>query len=130
MRVFLSMLSNSLLSEFACESATGVATHSVLTIHFILFAIRKTPLAFHKLFRFSVFSRSGAMTGKKVIRMGDHPIAWTQCIGNGRSFYTAIGHRPEGYSEPNTNKLLQQGVAWAAGLGENHCRGGKESGER
>jgi type 1 glutamine amidotransferase len=70
------------------------------------------------------------MTGKKDIRMGDHPIAWTQCIGNGRSFYTAIGHRPEGYSEPNTNKLLEQGVAWAAGLGESHCRGGKESGGR
>jgi type 1 glutamine amidotransferase len=68
------------------------------------------------------------MTGKKDIRMGDHPIAWTQCIGNGRSFYTAIGHRPEGYSEPNTNKLLEQGVAWAAGLGESACRTGKESG--
>jgi type 1 glutamine amidotransferase len=68
------------------------------------------------------------MTGKKDIRMGDHPIAWTQCIGNGRSFYTAIGHRPEGYSEPNTNKLLEQGVAWAAGLGESACRAGKESG--
>ena len=68
------------------------------------------------------------MTGKKDIRMGDHPIAWTQCIGNGRSFYTAIGHRPEGYSEPNTNKLIEQGVAWAAGLGESACRAGKESG--
>jgi len=68
------------------------------------------------------------MTGKKDIRMGDHPIAWTQCIGNGRSFYTAIGHRPEGYSESNTNKLIEQGVAWAAGLGESRCHGGKESG--
>jgi type 1 glutamine amidotransferase len=67
------------------------------------------------------------MTGKMSIRMGDHPIAWTQCIGNGRSFYTAIGHRPEGYSEPNTQKLLQQGVAWAAGLGQSSCRAGKET---
>lgn len=66
------------------------------------------------------------MTGKVDIRMGDHPIAWTQCVGNGRSFYTAIGHRPEGYSEPNTNKLIEQGVAWAAGLGQSSCQDGKE----
>jgi type 1 glutamine amidotransferase len=55
------------------------------------------------------------------LRMGDHPIAWTQCIGKGRSFYTAIGHRPESYAEPNTNRLIQQGVAWAAGLGRDSC---------
>ena len=66
------------------------------------------------------------MTGKMNIRMGDHPIAWTRCIGNGRSFYTAIGHRPESYSEPNTSKLLEQGVAWAAGLGQTTCQAGKE----
>ncbi len=66
------------------------------------------------------------MTGKIDIRMGDHPIAWTQCIGNGRSFYTAIGHRPESYTEPNTSKLMERGVAWAAGLGQSSCRDGKE----
>jgi type 1 glutamine amidotransferase len=70
------------------------------------------------------------MTGKIDIRMGDHPIAWTQCIGNGRSFYTAIGHRPESYTEPNTSKLMERGVAWAAGLGQSSCRDGKESDER
>jgi uncharacterized protein len=56
------------------------------------------------------------------LRMGDHPIAWTQCIGKGRSFYTAIGHRPESYAETNTNRLIQQGVAWAAGLEPGSCR--------
>jgi type 1 glutamine amidotransferase len=66
------------------------------------------------------------MTGKVDIRMGYHPIAWTQCVGNGRSFYTAIGHRPEGYSEANTSKLMEQGVAWAAGLGQSSCQAGKE----
>ena len=60
--------------------------------------------------------------GKLDLRMGDHPIAWTQCLGKGRSFYTAIGHRPESYSEPNTNRLIGQGVAWAAGLGPGACR--------
>ncbi len=62
------------------------------------------------------------MAGKLDLRMGDHPIAWTQCLGKGRSFYTAIGHRPESYNEPNTNRLIGQGVAWAAGLGQSACQ--------
>lgn len=62
---------------------------------------------------------------KQDLRMGDHPIAWTRCIGKGRSFYTAIGHRPENYSEPNTVKLIQNGIAWAAGLVGNSCPAGK-----
>ena len=61
------------------------------------------------------------------IRMGtDHPIAWTRCIGNGRSFYSAIGHRPESYSEPHSVTLLENGIAWSAGLGETKCADGKE----
>jgi len=61
------------------------------------------------------------------LRMGDHPIAWTQCIRDGRAFYTAIGHRPESYSEPHALRLLQRGIAWAAGRGETRCRGGEET---
>jgi uncharacterized protein len=49
------------------------------------------------------------------IDMGaDHPIVWTKCVGKGRSFYSAIGHRPEVYSEPNHLKLFEQAVDWAA----------------
>ena len=62
-----------------------------------------------------------AMSGKMDLRMGDHPIAWTQCVGKGRSFYSAIGHRPEGYAEPNTNKLIEQGVAWVADHSHKAC---------
>ena len=65
--------------------------------------------------------------GGRDIRMGDHPIAWIRCIGSARSFYTAIGHRPESYTEPNSARLLEQGIAWAAGLGETRCRKGKET---
>ena len=60
------------------------------------------------------------------IRMGDHPIAWTRCVGDGRSFYSAIGHRPETYAEPHHVRLLEQAIAWAAGAGETRCRAGKE----
>jgi type 1 glutamine amidotransferase len=60
------------------------------------------------------------------LMMGDHPIAWTSCLGNGRSFYSAIGHRPENYAEPNSLRLLENGIAWAAGQGPTRCRAGKE----
>jgi hypothetical protein len=60
------------------------------------------------------------------LRMGDHPIAWSRCVGNGRSFYSAIGHRPETYSESHHVKLLEQAIVWAAGKGETLCRSGKE----
>jgi type 1 glutamine amidotransferase len=48
------------------------------------------------------------------LRMGDHPIAWTNCLGKGRMFYSAIGHRPETYSQPQNVALLEAAVDWAA----------------
>jgi type 1 glutamine amidotransferase len=60
--------------------------------------------------------------GGEDLRMGrDHPIAWTRCIGRGRSFYSAIGHRPETYSEPHHVRLLEQAIVWAAGQGQDQC---------
>ena len=61
------------------------------------------------------------------LRMGDdHPIVWTRCVGDGRVFYTAIGHRPEVYNVPQTIRLLKDGVVWAAGKGNSTCSFGKE----
>ena len=49
------------------------------------------------------------------LRMGeDHPIAWTNCVGKGRMFYSAIGHMPETYSQPQNVALLEAAVDWAA----------------
>ena len=47
----------------------------------------------------------------------DHPIAWTNCIGRGRMFYSAIGHLPETYSDPRYVSLLEAAVPWAAQKG-------------
>ncbi|MCE7796332.1 ThuA domain-containing protein [Sphingobium sufflavum] len=50
------------------------------------------------------------------LRMGDdHPVAWTRCIGKGRMFYSAIGHRPETYSEPHYVTMLENALGWATG---------------
>lgn len=59
------------------------------------------------------------------LRMGDdHPIAWTRCVGEGRSFYSAIGHRPEVYHMPENLILLRDGLQWAAGKGKSSCKAG------
>lgn len=60
------------------------------------------------------------------LTMGQHPITWTRCIAKGRSFYTAIGHRPENYAEPNSISVLENGIAWAAREGATQCTGGEE----
>ena len=64
--------------------------------------------------------------GGQDLRMGDHPIAWSRCVGDGRSFYSAIGHRPETYSEPHYEKLLDRAIVWAAGNGDSRCKAGSE----
>lgn len=51
----------------------------------------------------------------------DHPIAWTRCVGRGRSFYSAIGHRPEAYADASHLRLLEQAIEWAAGRRGEAC---------
>ena len=51
----------------------------------------------------------------KSLRMGaDHPIAWSRCVGAGRMFYSAIGHRPEMYGEAIYRRMLTNAVGWVA----------------
>lgn len=50
--------------------------------------------------------------GGQNLRMGDHPIAWSRCIGRGRMFYAAIGHRPERYADAVYVQMLEQAVGW------------------
>lgn len=52
------------------------------------------------------------MAGQTLI-MGDHPIAWTRCIGKGRMVYAGIGHRPETYADPHYGRMLENAVAWS-----------------
>ncbi|WP_457424219.1 ThuA domain-containing protein [Roseateles sp. P5_E7] len=58
------------------------------------------------------------------LAMGDHPIAWTRCVGRGRSFYSALGHRPEAYADPLHLRLLEQATEWAAGKTKTACQPG------
>ena len=43
-----------------------------------------------------------------------HPMAWVKPYGAGRVFYTTLGHGPGTFERPGMQKLLTQGVKWAA----------------
>jgi hypothetical protein len=42
------------------------------------------------------------------------PIAWAKRWGEGRVFYSSLGHQPEIVEQPPALALLRQGMAWAA----------------
>jgi type 1 glutamine amidotransferase len=45
----------------------------------------------------------------------NHPVSWCQEYDGGRSFYTALGHTVENYSDTLFLKHILEGVKWAAG---------------
>jgi len=55
------------------------------------------------------------------LRMGDHPIVWSHCVGQGRAFMSSLGHEGAYYSEPKHSKMIEGAIAWAAGLEGDGC---------
>ena len=54
----------------------------------------------------------GAKSGQG---MGDfHPISWYQNYDGGRAFYTALGHLPATYKDPDFMHHIYGGIYWAA----------------
>ena len=49
--------------------------------------------------------------GKRADR--DYAVAWCKDHGRGRVFYTALGHRPEVWSDPRFQEHLVRGLEWA-----------------
>ena len=42
------------------------------------------------------------------------PVAWTRRWGDGRVFYSSLGHAPEELDVPEARELLRRGMVWAA----------------
>ena len=42
------------------------------------------------------------------------PVAWKKMYGEGRVFYTSLGHQPEVYDVPEALTMLQRGILWAS----------------
>lgn len=49
----------------------------------------------------------------KDLRMGDHPMVWSRCVGKGNVVYSAFGHQAEAFSNPEQKQLLTNAVRWA-----------------
>jgi type 1 glutamine amidotransferase len=46
---------------------------------------------------------------------GDYPLAWAQSFGAGRSYYNALGHFPETWTDQRFLQQLAGAIRWAAG---------------
>lgn len=42
----------------------------------------------------------------------DHPVAWTRCIGKGRTVFSALGHQPDAYEAEEHKRLLKNALGW------------------
>lgn len=49
---------------------------------------------------------------------GEYPLAWCQNFGQGRSFYTALGHRDDVWTNLTFQAHLLGGIKWAFGMEE------------
>ncbi len=43
-----------------------------------------------------------------------HPMAWVKPYGDGRVFYTTLGHTSETFTRPAVQRMMRQGTLWAA----------------
>ena len=46
---------------------------------------------------------------------GDFPLAWTQTIGRGRSYYNALGHFPDTWNDARFQIQIAAAIRWTAG---------------
>ncbi|MGM1062804.1 carbohydrate-binding protein [Saccharothrix sp. Mg75] len=57
---------------------------------------------------------------------GDHPISWCHTPGEGRSWYTGMGHTEESYADPAFRQHLLGGLRYALGTAPADCEPGDE----
>jgi len=46
---------------------------------------------------------------------GDYPLAWTQSVGRGRSYYNALGHFPETWTDARFQNQIANAIRWVSG---------------
>ncbi|MEH6581525.1 MAG: ThuA domain-containing protein [Halioglobus sp.] len=61
------------------------------------------------------------MGNERDLSMGDHPVVWTNCVGEGRSLYSALGHTAEAFDQAEHRILLEDALRWVMGLKEGGC---------
>jgi uncharacterized protein len=57
------------------------------------------------------------LKGKKVHRTdGDFAVTWAKSYGQGRVFYSTLGHVTENWDDPRLQKMYSEAIKWALGL--------------
>jgi type 1 glutamine amidotransferase len=46
------------------------------------------------------------------------PVTWTKTYGEGRVFYTSLGHHADILAMPPALQMMERGMLWAAGEGQ------------
>lgn len=81
----------------------------------------KRPVAFSRdrlHILMSVDTERSDLSGQGMEKGGDYALAWCQNFGEGRSFYTALGHRDDVWENPVYQQHLLGGILWALGRRE------------
>ena len=53
------------------------------------------------------------------LHMGDHPVVWNRCVGQGRALYSALGHQAKAFESPEYQAILEGALEWA--MTRSHC---------
>jgi type 1 glutamine amidotransferase len=61
------------------------------------------------------------MGEQRDLHMGDHPVVWSNCIGEGRSVYAAMGHKAEAYEQVQFRQLITNALTWLVEAPEEGC---------
>jgi type 1 glutamine amidotransferase len=56
------------------------------------------------------------------LKMGDHPVIWTNEHVKARNIYIFMGHRPEHFDNKSFTQIFTNSIFWAAGQQENHTK--------
>jgi hypothetical protein len=58
---------------------------------------------------------------EKDLRMGDHPVVWSNCIAQGRSVYATMGHRADAFEQPQVRQIISNALRWLTGPRDAAC---------
>lgn len=53
---------------------------------------------------------------------GDYPVAWCKQVGQGRVFYTSLGHREDVWTSAVFQRHVLGGIEWSLGLAAGHAK--------
>jgi type 1 glutamine amidotransferase len=118
---YIEMIGGEFLTHGAqvCVDCINQDTRNPATRH-----LRGIWTIFDEIYIFKNFDRSkvhGLLTLNKHPNTGvpgDYPVAWSKTVGQGKVFYTSLGHREDVWENPVYQKHILEGVRWALGLVE------------